>query len=228
MVHVKINDREMECAEGLRVLDVALKNGIDIPTLFYNPLFDEARSARCRICLVEIVAGGKPGLQSSCAIPVSEGLSVMTNSKAVYEARKTVLQLILADHVLDCRKCATSSDCDLAKLCKDYDVDGVPVCSECRNKRGGCILSRGEVCLGPITRNYCSAFCTNNNYRCGGCCTLSSSKSVLRYGIKQYMDMDVPLEEVRKAASIFSSREIALLDEVIKEMTETDRMKVKA
>jgi len=218
MVHIKINDRDIECDGSVRVLDVALKEGIDVPTLCYNPFFDDVRSARCRMCLVEITAGGKPGLQSSCALPVSEGLAVLTDSKAVYDARKMVLGLILSDHLLDCRKCATSGNCTLAELSKDYDVDGVPVCSECRNKRGGCLLSRGEVCLGPLTRNYCSAFCTNNNYRCGGCCTLSSSRSVLRYGIKQYMDMGIPLEEVRKAASIFSSREMALLDEVIKEM----------
>jgi predicted molibdopterin-dependent oxidoreductase YjgC len=218
MVHIKINDRDVDCDANLRVLDVALKEGIDIPTLCYNPFLDAVRTARCRMCLVEIVAGGKPGVQSSCALPVSEGLAVLTNSKAVYEARRMILELTLSDHMLDCRKCATSGDCTLAELCEEYDVDGVPVCSECRNKRGGCLLSRGEMCLGPITRDYCSAFCTNSGYRCGGCCTLSSSRSVLRYGVKQYMDMGVPLEEVRKAASIFSSREIELLDEVMQEL----------
>lgn len=219
-VRIKIDNKEVECDKGMKVLDVAMAEGIEIPTLCYNPLLNDVRHARCRMCLVEVVAGGKPGLQSSCSLPVSDGLAVLTNSKEVYEGRRMVLELILSDHLLDCRRCNTHGDCSLAALCRDYDVDGVPVCSECRNKGEKCLLSKGELCLGPITRNYCSAFCTNNGNRCGGCCTLSSSKGVLRYGIKQYIEAKIPLEEVRKAASIFSYRDIALLDEVISEFTD--------
>jgi NADH dehydrogenase/NADH:ubiquinone oxidoreductase subunit G len=46
---ISVDDRELTCKLGERVLEVALRNGFKIPTLCYNPLYDENRSGACRL-----------------------------------------------------------------------------------------------------------------------------------------------------------------------------------
>ncbi|MBR9705163.1 hypothetical protein GOV12_07155 [Candidatus Pacearchaeota archaeon] len=44
-----------------------------------------------------------------------------------------------------------------------------PVCLECRKKANPCILEKGEICLGPITKGGCNALCPTNITECYGC-----------------------------------------------------------
>jgi len=44
-----------------------------------------------------------------------------------------------------------------------------PVCVECRLKGNLCLLTKGEICLGPITNGGCKAICPTNNTTCYGC-----------------------------------------------------------
>ena len=50
-------------------------------------------------------------------------MEVITNSKKVFEARKTNLQLLLSNHRRECLTCVRSGNCELQKLCRDYGVD---------------------------------------------------------------------------------------------------------
>jgi len=94
MITITINGQEIQAEEGQTVLEVAKANGIEIPTLCYHPLLEPYGG--CRLCIVEIVAGGRPGLQTSCTYPAEEGLEVLTRSPSVIEARKMVLGLLLS------------------------------------------------------------------------------------------------------------------------------------
>jgi len=134
-VKMIMDGREILCSPNMTVLDAARENGIDVPTLCLNPMYPEHRPGSCRMCLVEVIAGGRPGLQPSCTLPVSSGLNVSTRSDAVYEARRMVVELLMSEHVQNCRDCPVSGNCALAEFCKDYDIDGVPVCAECPNQR---------------------------------------------------------------------------------------------
>jgi heterodisulfide reductase subunit A len=89
-----IDGQEFQVEEGQTVLEVARANGIEIPTLCYHPLLEPFGA--CRLCTVEVVAGGKPGVQTSCTLPVEDGLEVQTRSPAVIEARKMVLGMLLS------------------------------------------------------------------------------------------------------------------------------------
>jgi predicted molibdopterin-dependent oxidoreductase YjgC len=199
-----VDGKELACKLGERVLEVALRNGFKIPTLCYNALYDENRSGACRLCIVEVTGGGRPGLHSSCTLPVSNGLQVSTKSEAVYQARRTVVELLLSEHTQDCRNCPTSGACNFADFCREYDLNGVSVCAECPHQKKGCLLSRGELCLGPITYANCEAYCTRRGYRCEGCHSAVGSETVLEFGLQAFRDAGFRPEEVLEAAKVFS------------------------
>jgi len=94
MVKFKINDRELEVEEGTTILEAALDAGIDIPTLCYHK--ELTPGGTCRVCLVEIVGGGRPSLQASCLYKVTEGLEVKTDTERVQRSRKVVLEILMA------------------------------------------------------------------------------------------------------------------------------------
>ena len=94
MPTLKLDNKTVEVAEGRTVLDAAKILGIDIPTLCHHPAVPPAGS--CRICVVEVVAGGRPGLVPACAYPAQEGLEILTASEKVITSRKMTLALLLA------------------------------------------------------------------------------------------------------------------------------------
>lgn len=54
-------------------------------------------------------------------------------------------------------------------LGKKPKIYGDPVCVECRLNGNFCLLDRGKLCLGPITRGGCNSICTNGGFECWGC-----------------------------------------------------------
>jgi formate dehydrogenase major subunit len=98
MVTLTIDDRTCTVAEGTTILDAARRLGIRIPTLCHVDGFPA--SASCFLCAVQV--GGKEALTPSCAVPVSDGMVVLTGTEEVRASRKMVLELLLSDHVGDC------------------------------------------------------------------------------------------------------------------------------
>lgn len=111
-VTLTIDGIQVEAYEGEMVLEAARRAGIDIPTLCYHPAIGPIGS--CRVCVVEIENG--KGLPASCVTPVREGIVVRTNTDAVREARRTVVELILASHPQDCLSCERNGKCELQDL----------------------------------------------------------------------------------------------------------------
>lgn len=217
-VKMIIDGKEIISDPNLTVLDAARENDIDIPTLCYNPLYDKHRAGSCRMCLVEVISGGRPGLQPSCTLPVSSGLTVSTNSEAVYESRRTTMEFLVSEHIQNCRDCPKSGDCIIAQYCRDYDINGVPVCAECPNQREACYLSRGILCMGPITYANCNAYCTRRGYPCEGCHTVLRNRDVLRFGLEAYEKTGFSAEEILEGAKVFSFDSIELIKEVMKDV----------
>src|SRR3990172_5829074 len=94
MVKINIDGKDLEAKEGATVLEVARENNIYIPTLCYHP--ELTPSGDCRLCLVELVKGGRSRLVVSCLYPVEPGLVVNTDSERVKADRKMVMQLLLS------------------------------------------------------------------------------------------------------------------------------------
>jgi ferredoxin len=89
-----INDRQIEAKEGMTILEAARSVDIYIPTLCYHPLLKPLGG--CRLCVVEIIDGNRSIMGTSCTYPVAEGLDVKTDSAAIIEARKVLVEFLLA------------------------------------------------------------------------------------------------------------------------------------
>ena len=63
------------------------------------------------MCLVEIE--GLPKLELACSTPVRDGMVVRTATPRVEQARRDVLEFLLADHPLDCPVCDKAGECGL-------------------------------------------------------------------------------------------------------------------
>ena len=118
MVSIKVNHCQLEAEPGETLLGCIRRHGLTVPTLCHMDGLPP--SGACRMCVVEIQ--GMPNLVPSCAFPVSEGMQVLTHSPRVVEARKTIVELLLADHPDDCLFCSRHGDCQLQELASDLGV----------------------------------------------------------------------------------------------------------
>ncbi|TYO94589.1 formate dehydrogenase alpha subunit [Desulfallas thermosapovorans DSM 6562] len=122
MVNLTINGQQIEVPAGTTVLNAAEQTGIHIPRLCYEP--DLSPFGACRLCVVEIE--GMRNLPASCVTTVTPGMVVQTHSPAVIEARRTILELLIANHPQDCLTCEKMGDCKLAQYCYEYGVKTTP------------------------------------------------------------------------------------------------------
>ena len=121
MVNLVIDGKEISVKEGTTILQAALQNGIDIPTLCFLKEINEVGD--CRMCIVEVE--GRKGFATSCIQKVEEGMVVKTHSHAVVEARKIILDLILSNHHRDCLTCSRNGNCELQELAAKFNVQVV-------------------------------------------------------------------------------------------------------
>lgn len=109
---INIDGREVTGFPGQTILEIAKENEIFIPTLCYDERTNIYGS--CGLCVVEVE--GNPKLCKACATQISDGMVIMTNTDRVIESRKTNLELLLSNHVGDCRPpcvltCPAHTDC---------------------------------------------------------------------------------------------------------------------
>ena len=119
MLKIKVNDTDVEVEEGLTVLQACEQAGVEIPRFCYHEKLSIA--GNCRMCLVEIEKSPKP--VASCAMPVTEGMNIKTNTSMVEKARKGVMEFLLVNHPLDCPVCDQGGECDLQDQSMFYGLD---------------------------------------------------------------------------------------------------------
>ncbi len=118
MFEITVNNRVIDAEPGDTILAALSRVGIKIPTLCH--MKGLVPSGACRICVVEVE--GMRGLVPSCSFPVQENMKIQTNSPKVICARKTIIELLLADHPDDCLYCVRSGTCRLQALAEEYGV----------------------------------------------------------------------------------------------------------
>lgn len=128
-ISLTIDGRELSVPKGLTVLEACRMHDIQIPTLCHDQ--DLTNYASCRLCIVEIE--GMRNLPTSCVTLAVQGMVVRTGSESVKEARKTILELLVANHPLDCMTCQKMGDCSLAQYAYEYGVSGNVFPGEKRN-----------------------------------------------------------------------------------------------
>jgi NADH-quinone oxidoreductase subunit G len=116
-VRLTIDGLAVEAADKTTVLRAAEQAGLAIPHFCYHPGLDVEGS--CRMCLVEIE--GLPKLELACSTAVREGMIVRTSTERVLQARRDVLEFLLAEHPLDCPICDKAGECLLQDY---YDLHG--------------------------------------------------------------------------------------------------------
>jgi NADH-quinone oxidoreductase subunit G len=116
MPKLTIDGTEVEVESGLTVMQACELIGIEIPRFCYHERLSIA--GNCRMCLVEMERAPKP--IASCAMPVSEGMVIHTNTPIVEKARKGVLEFLLINHPLDCPICDQGGECDLQDQAMGY------------------------------------------------------------------------------------------------------------
>lgn len=118
MINLTIDGKKLSVEEGKTVLEAARQANIEIPTLCYLKGINEVGD--CRMCIVEIE--GRRGYTPSCIQKVEEGMNIKTNTPALIEARRVVLDLILSNHDRKCLTCTRNGNCELQALAEKYNI----------------------------------------------------------------------------------------------------------
>ncbi|MBI2874385.1 MAG: formate dehydrogenase subunit alpha [Firmicutes bacterium] len=114
-----IDGSPVEFRPGDSLLAAARRAGVDIPSLCSYPGGDQGGGS-CRLCLVEIE--GRNGPVPACRTPAREGMAVQTETPLIIRLRRTILELLLADHPLDCLCCWKAGECRLQDLAYRHGV----------------------------------------------------------------------------------------------------------
>jgi formate dehydrogenase major subunit len=119
MIEITINGNKYQAEEGMTILDIARKNGVDIPTLCYMEGVSDIGS--CRLCVV--TAEGFQNMLPACRTKAQDGMVIVTESDELTEYRKEMLKLILSNHNQDCMSCPANGVCELQRMCNRYGID---------------------------------------------------------------------------------------------------------
>lgn len=155
-LNVILNGKIVPGIQGESILQLAARNGIEIPTLCNDPRLEPYTS--CYVCVVEVE--GLKGLQPSCSTKVTEGMRIVTHNDKISKARKTALDLILSNHYADCigpckQTCPAGVDVQgyISHIEKGQYHDAVALIKETNPLPAIC----GRVCVRP-----CEVACRRN------------------------------------------------------------------
>jgi iron-only hydrogenase group A len=118
VVEIEVNNRTIEAEAGEMLLGALRRAGIHVPTLCH--IEGLTPTGACRLCVVEVA--GRPSLVPSCAYPVEAGMKVKTHSPRAIRARRSIVELLLANHPDDCLYCVRNRSCDLQRLADQLGV----------------------------------------------------------------------------------------------------------
>ena len=137
MIKLEVNGVTVEVEKGSNLLQAARKANIKIPTLCYHP--DLKPGASCGICVVRQLVPSRtepgkfvpsPKLLRACCTEAVEGMKIVTHDPDIVQVRRTVLELILANHPNDCLQCPRSGRCELQNIAADFGIRDVSVPKE--------------------------------------------------------------------------------------------------
>ena len=156
-LNIILNGKNVKGNPGETVLQLAKRNGIEIPTLCNDPRLKPFSS--CFVCVVEIE--GMRGMQPSCSTKIQEGMKIETENDKVKKARKTALDLLVSNHYADCEApckntCPAGVDVQgyISLIEKGLYSEAIGLIKEVNPLPAIC----GRVCVRP-----CEVACRRNN-----------------------------------------------------------------
>ncbi|NQW20905.1 MAG: molybdopterin-dependent oxidoreductase [Chloroflexi bacterium] len=129
----KIDGRDVVAKPGQTILQAAMDQDIYIPYLCYYPKMKPQGS--CRACMVEVESNGRKMTVASCTTPPMPDAEVTTNSEAVQDLRRNVIELLMSEHPHGCLTCHRIELCGPQDICQRH-VTVTDRCTICpKNER---------------------------------------------------------------------------------------------
>src|SRR6516225_104730 len=115
-VNLTIDGKKITAPAGTLLIEACKSAGIEVPSFCYYP--NLSLQGACRMCLVKVEK--MPKLQTACTTVISEGMIVSTDSDEIRQARKSMVELLLGNHPLDCPVCDAGGECELQDMTFSY------------------------------------------------------------------------------------------------------------
>jgi NADH-quinone oxidoreductase subunit G len=141
LINVQVDGEWRQFPKGTKLIEACMQSGSFVPHYCYHPAL--TTPGNCRMCLIELggpkmdanrqpvlAADGRPEIawsprpQISCALEISEGMAVRTNSPLVEDCRKGVMEFLLINHPLDCPICDKAGECRLQEFAVEFGHGG--------------------------------------------------------------------------------------------------------
>jgi len=119
-VNITVNGKKVGVPAGTLLIEACKTVGIEVPSFCYYPGL--SLQGACRMCLVRVEK--MPKLQTACTTVVADGMVVATESDEVRQARKSMVELLLGNHPLDCPVCDAGGECELQDMTFSYGAAG--------------------------------------------------------------------------------------------------------
>ncbi|HWW16182.1 MAG TPA: NADH-quinone oxidoreductase subunit NuoG [Candidatus Dormibacteraeota bacterium] len=115
-VNLTVDGKKVTAPAGTLLIEACKTVGIEVPSFCYYP--NLSLQGACRMCLVKIEK--MPKLQTACTTVISEGMIVTSDSGEIKQARKSMLEMLLGNHPLDCPVCDAGGECELQDMTFSY------------------------------------------------------------------------------------------------------------
>ena len=116
-ITISIDGVEIKTQPGKMVLEAAIDAGVYVPYLCYHSGMKPY--AACRMCVVvaENERGRVPGFPAACTLAATDGMVVWSETPDVNELRRSVMQMLIAEHPNGCLTCHRVEICGPADVC---------------------------------------------------------------------------------------------------------------
>jgi NADH-quinone oxidoreductase subunit G len=115
-VNITVDGKKFTAPAGTLLIEACKAVGIEVPAFCYYP--DLSPQGACRMCLVKIEK--MPKLQTACTTVIGEGMIVSTDTPEIHQARKSMVEMLLGNHPLDCPVCDAGGECELQDMTFSY------------------------------------------------------------------------------------------------------------
>lgn len=118
MAHITVDGTLLEVKQGALLIEELLQNGINIPHFCYHPSL--GKDGNCRMCMVEIEGQKRP--QIACDTPIKDGMIIRTKGANIDKVKRSMLELELINHPIDCPICDQAGECQLQNYYMDVGL----------------------------------------------------------------------------------------------------------
>jgi NADH-quinone oxidoreductase subunit G len=115
-VTLTVDGKKVTAPAGTLLIEACKTAGIEVPSFCYYP--NLSLQGACRMCLVKVEK--MPKLQTACTTVIGEGMIVTSDSDEIKQARKSMLEMLLGNHPLDCPVCDAGGECELQDMTFSY------------------------------------------------------------------------------------------------------------